>query len=48
MIVEEGEHRLLDGTMIQAGRTKVSGKWRGINFGSNFKKTPAVFAQITT
>jgi len=48
MIVEEGTHKLLDGTMIQAGRTKVAGRWTSVKFDADFRQSPAVFAQITT
>jgi hypothetical protein len=43
MIVEEGEHKMLDGSVIVAGKTKVGGKWKGIDYGTKFTKTPAVF-----
>jgi hypothetical protein len=48
MIVEEGTHKLLDRTMIQAGKTKAAGRWTSVKFDADFRQSPAVFAQITT
>jgi hypothetical protein len=48
MVVEEGTHKLKDGTMIQAGKTKAAGRWTRVKLDSGFRQKPAVFTQITT
>jgi hypothetical protein len=48
MVVEEGIHVLKDGTKIQAGRSKIAGRWSRIKLNASFKKKPVVITQITT
>jgi hypothetical protein len=42
MVVEEGIHVLKDGTKIQAGRSKIAGRWSRIKLNASFKKKPVV------
>jgi len=48
MIVEEGTHRLNDGTWIEAGKVVSGSEWVNVKFDAEFKKAPIVISQITT
>ncbi len=43
LVVETGDHRLLDGTRLMAGSTQVDHRWRAVTFPRPFPEPPVVF-----
>ncbi|MCH8874437.1 hypothetical protein IH824_17025 [candidate division KSB1 bacterium] len=45
LVVEEGRHRLLDGTTLEAGTVTANHNWKSISFGTAFAGVPVILSQ---